>query len=194
MIEETKEIFEKVVSPAMNAIPASAISWVYNIIEGRKEQESILFKDADPETGFLLLPDSKWDRTTLSSLYLLVIVNRRDIRCLRDLRKQHLPLLEKIVKQVPIEVEKLFPGQISPNELRLYVHYLPTYYHFHVHVVHTQNQNAPGMTVGQSHLVSTIIENIDKFDENYYSKATLHYSLGEKHPIYRAIKSHQESA
>lgn len=41
---------------------------MYNILEGRKEAERVLFKDDDPELGFLILPDLKWDQSSMSSL------------------------------------------------------------------------------------------------------------------------------
>ena len=44
----------------------------------------------------MILPDMKWDKTTLSSFYLLAIAQDRTIRSLRDLRKQHVPLLRGI--------------------------------------------------------------------------------------------------
>ncbi len=37
------------------------LQWVYNILEKKQESERIVFEDPDPETGFILLPDMKWD-------------------------------------------------------------------------------------------------------------------------------------
>lgn len=50
-------------------------------------------------TGFILLPDLKWDRTDTQNLYLLALVRRRDILSMRDLRKEHLPLLKNILNK-----------------------------------------------------------------------------------------------
>ena len=36
--------------------------WVYNILEGRAEQNRVVFDDPDPENGFVLVPDLKWDQ------------------------------------------------------------------------------------------------------------------------------------
>lgn len=41
---------------------------VYNILSHEKEADRILFEDPHPETGFLILPDLKWDRKTISTL------------------------------------------------------------------------------------------------------------------------------
>lgn len=36
--------------------------WVYNILEKKAEADRIVYEDPDPETGFVLLPDFKWDQ------------------------------------------------------------------------------------------------------------------------------------
>lgn len=46
----------------------SRLGRVYNILEGRKEVERVLWKDDDPELGFLVLPDLKWDQSSMSDL------------------------------------------------------------------------------------------------------------------------------
>lgn len=45
---------------------------VYNILNHEKEADRILYEDSHPETGFLILPDLKWDRKTISTLVSLV--------------------------------------------------------------------------------------------------------------------------
>ena len=69
---------------------------MFNILEKKSETERIVFEDADPETGFLMLPDMKWDGKQVEDLYLVAIVNRHGIRSLRDLNSTHLPLLNNI--------------------------------------------------------------------------------------------------
>ena len=74
------------------------IDWVYNILEHKKESERIVYEDLDPETGFVLLPDFKWSCKQIEDLYLLAIVQRRNLKSIRDLNHRHLPLLEKLWK------------------------------------------------------------------------------------------------
>ena len=38
-----------------------SLDWIYNILEHKKEVERIVYEDSDPNTGFLLVPDFKWD-------------------------------------------------------------------------------------------------------------------------------------
>jgi hypothetical protein len=40
---------------------------VYNILDGKKEVERVLFR-SEGEDGFLILPDLKWDQTSISAL------------------------------------------------------------------------------------------------------------------------------
>ncbi|KAG0323861.1 hypothetical protein BGZ99_002432 [Dissophora globulifera] len=185
MITETPEIYRTLILPWIEAQPKSRIQWVHNILSGLKERENVLFRDNDPDTGFIVLPDSKWDKRTMSSLYLLAISQRDDVRSLRDLTTNHLPMLKNIRDKILAMVPERFPG-VASDEVRLFVHYHPSYYHFHVHITYVTAQ-VPGSTVGQSHLLDTIIDNIENIDPAYYSKASIRYALGVNHPVYELI-------
>lgn len=41
---------------------------VYNILAGEKEAERVLFREEDTEQGFVLLPDLKWDQTSMNAM------------------------------------------------------------------------------------------------------------------------------
>ncbi|KAL1925291.1 uncharacterized protein VTP21DRAFT_174 [Calcarisporiella thermophila] len=186
LFNETPEIYAQVVRPFIEAIPTSRIQWVYNIIEEKAEVDSFVMHDRDPETGFVLVPDSKWDKKTLESLYLQVIVNRRDIASLRSLHSGHLPLLKNIREKVLKVVPATYPG-VGPEQLRLFVHYQPSYYHFHVHVTHVHHDPA-GAAVGRAHLLETIIDHLEHIDPMYYQKCTLTYVVGENQPLFPLLK------
>lgn len=49
---------------------------VYNILDGLKEVERVVHVDKDPETGFVLVPDLKWDQTSMKAL-----VSRPSLLC-----------------------------------------------------------------------------------------------------------------
>lgn len=80
------------------------IQWVYNCLEYKKEKERIKYDTAseneknDEEIGFLLLPDLKWSGK-INELYLLAIIKKRNIKSLRDLTADHLPLLKNILNK-----------------------------------------------------------------------------------------------
>lgn len=47
---------------------ADSVGRVYNILDGLKEVERVVHVDKDPETGFVLVPDLKWDQTSMKAL------------------------------------------------------------------------------------------------------------------------------
>lgn len=73
--------------------------WVYNILNKETEADRIVFEDTCPDSGFILLPDMKWDRKDMDALYLQALVHRQDILSLRDLDQSHLPLLKNILEK-----------------------------------------------------------------------------------------------
>lgn len=116
----------------------------------------------------------KWDLVNTSNLYLMAIALDRRIQCLRDLQKAHIPMLQKIRSEACRVVQEKWG--LQADELRLYVHYQPSYCkasiflfrqtvvfpyystdHFHVHIVNANYVSLLGMTVGQAHLLEDII-------------------------------------
>lgn len=88
---------------------------------GVSEASKVLYKSND----FLILPDMKWDLTTLASLYLMALVQDRSIRSLRDLRKHHVGLLTDIRKEAIRVVAERWPE--VKGGLKMYIHYQPSY-------------------------------------------------------------------
>ncbi|GAA5844423.1 hypothetical protein JCM9279_006296 [Rhodotorula babjevae] len=198
LVRETPDLYERVVKPYINSLPLSTVGWVYNILDGTAESENVLYRDDDPETGFVLTPDLKWDQKTMSALYLLVLSQDRAIRSLRDLRPQHLPLLRKIRQESErVAVERY---GIDKGELRFFVHYQPTYYHFHVHIVHLSYMSFSGITVGQAHLLDDVIDTLElelearnaggpEPLEAHFQRRTFCYALGTEHKLYGLLKA-----
>jgi len=51
------------------------------------------------KTGFMLVPDMKWDGKQLEDLYVVALVHDRSLHSIRDLTAEHIPLLENIQKK-----------------------------------------------------------------------------------------------
>ncbi|RHZ79401.1 hypothetical protein Glove_146g46 [Diversispora epigaea] len=184
LVRETPEIYEKVVKPYIESIPKSRIQWVYNILSKKSESEKILLEVEGEEKGFLLFPDMKWDKKTIESLYLQALVYRNDIRSLRDLNGSHLPLLKNLRQQIHEFVPQKYPN-VGADELRLFVHYQPSYYHFHVHVTHLRNDIiVGGISIAKAFLLDDIIENLEVFAKDYYERCTLTYVIGENETLF----------
>ncbi|XP_063236160.1 m7GpppX diphosphatase [Bacillus rossius redtenbacheri] len=178
-IEETADLYESVTLPYLEKEQFN-IQWVYNILNHESEVERIVFEDPDPENGFILLPDLKWDTKLIENLYLVAIVHKKGLKSLRDLTGDHLSLLENILNKGCEVIEDKY--QLPRSQLRVYVHYQPSYYHFHVHFTNLR-YDAPGTFVGRAHLLSVVISNV-KILSNYYQKAVLPFILKESSTLF----------
>jgi m7GpppX diphosphatase len=184
-VSETPAIYRDHVRPFMQAQrEAGRLNWAFNIIEGRKEVEDVIYRTPygqDPDEGFLLLPDLNWDRKTVDALHLLGLVERRDIWSLRDLRRKHIPWLQHMKAKFVDATTKVYPS-IEADQLKLYVHYQPTYYHFHMHIVHVALEagatQATGKAVGLDSIMAQL-ETMQGDDEAGMDAVTLCYTLGE---------------
>ena len=95
LISETPQLYNEITLPHILSKQLS-LKWVQNILDHKSETERIVYEMSDPETGFVLLPDMKWDGIEMDSLYLMAICHKSGIRSLRDLNESHLPLLNNI--------------------------------------------------------------------------------------------------
>ena len=130
IVTETPEIYTKHVRPYMLRMrDEGRLNWVFNILEGRKEQEDIILRESGTgqdgqDEGFLLAPDLNWDRKTLTSLHLLAMVERRDIWSLRDLRKGHVEWLKHMREKV-LEATVRVYKEVEKDQIKLYIHCTP---------------------------------------------------------------------
>ena len=85
----------------------------------------MLYRDENSEFGYVILPDMKWDLMNVSTLYLVAISSSPVIRSLRDIRKEHLPMLRSIRKEACRVVQDKWG--LAEGNLRFYVHYQPSY-------------------------------------------------------------------
>ncbi|XP_071511096.1 m7GpppX diphosphatase-like [Diadema antillarum] len=185
LIIESYEDYKTITKPHLDQMQFS-IQWVYNILEKKAEADRIVLEDTDPETGFVMLPDMKWDEKQTSDLYLVVIVRPRNVRSLRDLNASHLPLLRNIQEKCINCVTEKYG--VAEDQLRMYFHYQPSYYHLHVHVTNLKF-DAPGTHVTRAHLLSSVIANIELVPD-YYQRVPLSFVLMENNSL---LKRFQEA-
>lgn len=185
-VKETPELYNAVTKPFIESQPAERIQWIYNILDKKVEAERTLFEDPDPKFGFIILPDLKWDTANTDSLYLVAICHNHRIRSLRDLTRKHLPLLNNI-RNKATQVAQSYG--VADDQLRLYVHYQPSYYHFHVHIT-TIKLDGRGMLAGRAHLLDTVIDNIANIAADYYQMATIPFVLGSSDQLWSSWPKH----
>jgi len=201
MVEETPELYEKVTKPYIQSIVESgSLSWIENVVTGKKERERLLLEKDD----YILNVDTKWrshpDANTVprsewygdesvAGLYCLAIVKDGSIASLRDLRSQHLPMLRSILSECPAAIEEIYG--VQGNQLRIFVHYQPQFYHFHVHF--TRLWNEIGCQVERGHLLSDIVQNLES-DGDFYEKRSISLKLPVDDNLYRHMKEAQEES
>lgn len=195
MVTETPQIYREYVRPYMERKRAEGrLNWVYNILEGRSEQENVIARDYgtdnnNGEGGFHLLPDLNWDRKTMGALHLLALVHRRDIWSLRDLRKKDVPYLESLRERVLDATVKAYP-ELETDQLKLYVHYQPTYYHFHIHVVNVMLEAGMTQSVGKAFGLENLIAQLRVMEggpETGLADVSLSYVVGDESELWREI-------
>ena len=134
-----------------------------------------MLTDEDPKLGFKLAPDLKWDGKDPKMLYLTAVALDGSVRCLRDLRGEHLPLLRNIQVRVssfhfltPPKRASLTQAMsreailakygVRGEQVRMFMHYHPSYFHLHVHMVRL-GADYPGMQVPIGFLPSLMTVN-----------------------------------
>lgn len=168
------------------------LNWVWNIIDGKTEVEDVIYrtpKGQDVENGFLLLPDLNWDRKTMEGLHLLGLVERMDIWSLRDLRKKHVAWLKDMRSKILQATVETYP-ELEEDLLKVYVHYQPTYYHFHMHIVHGALEagatQATGKAIGLESIISQL-ETMEGGDGAGMDAVALTYTIGEASELWTDI-------
>lgn len=74
------------------------------------------------------------------------------------------------------------------SQLRIYLHYQPSYYHLHVHFT-ALGYDAPGISAERAHLLEDVIDNL-LLDAQYYQKRALTFALRAGEPL---LKKFQEA-
>lgn len=180
---ETAMLYNNISKPFFNSHPLSESHWIRNILDGLSETESIILQSPDPLLGYVLLPDSKWDRVSLESIYLLCITRHPSLLTIRDLRGSHLPLLRLLKTQITFALQDSYG--ISWNQVKVFFHYLPTFYHLHLHITSVSLQSAT-LQIGKAHFLDDVIQNLESNHE-YYIDRNIPMVIGSLHPLFSAF-------
>lgn len=80
---------------------------------------------------------------------------------------------------------------IHGDNLRVYLHYQPSYYHLHVHFTHL-SYAAPKTLIGEAHLLQEVIDNI-QLAHDYYQKKTISFCLKESSLLWQEFAKTNDS-
>ena len=200
LIHETPQLYNMIVKPYIQSLlDNGCLSWIQNVIEVKKEKERLLVNHDE----FIVNIDTKWrthppplttpreewiNHPSTSDLYCLGIVKQYGITSLRDLRGCHVPLLQSMLSEGLSAIQSTYG--VPSNQIRVFVHYLPQFYHFHVHF--TRLENEFGTTCERGHLLHDVIQNLE-MDSEYYCKRTMTYKLQRGTPLQNLIENHSLS-
>jgi m7GpppX diphosphatase len=165
--------------------PPSVFQWVYNFLEHKAERDRVVFEDPDPNTGFLLAPDLKWDGQTRANLYLQAVIHRRDIKSIRDLTDEHLPLLRNIRHAGLNAIASRY--DVRRDQIKAYFHYQPQFFHLHVHFI-SLAFDAPASGTTQAILLNDVINNLE-IAGDFYQRAELTFTRKADDELLRRFRA-----
>lgn len=139
--------------------------WIYNIIDGISEQESILYRD----DKCIVFVNYFWDGKDVDKMQLLCMPTDKSLRTIRTLDVSHLPLLEHM-KKATLDLIREKYG-LEQGTIKMYFHYEPSTYHLHIHFVNIVS-NQLHSSVEYSHELNNVIFNL-KMIPDYYKIALL---------------------
>lgn len=190
LIRETPDIYKRIVEPYVTEMSNNKrLKWVDNILYEGAEADRVVFKDYQKDNkrdSFVVLPDMKWDGINIDSLYLVAIVYRDDIKSIRDLKPTDKDWLIKIHNKIRSVIPGCYNYAIHPDELRIFIHYQPSYYHFHIHIVNVKHAGlGNSVAAGKAVLIDDAIELLDHLGPNGFLNKTLTYVIGENHDLWK---------
>lgn len=180
LIPESPSLYSRFIRPYIEQLPAANTQWVRNILSGISEGENVKYRSED----FVIAVDYKLQTITKDYFYFLGLSSEKwGLKSLRDLRGEHLPLLKEM-KAKGIQAASECVGA-TEHEVLSYVHYYPSFYHFHIHF--TSLDGFQGNSLPRAHLTDSIISNLE-LDPNYYASTTLPTPVKTSDPIYPLLQ------
>lgn len=157
------------------------LSWINRILIDESEQDRVIYNDP---TDFVFVKGFKWLSENTSDFSGLVILRAKEIYSLRDINGGDIMLLEKIKMMIISTVYEKY--QLSSDKLRIFVHYQPTFYHFHIHV--NIITNSQGWDAGKCHTLDNIISNL-RIHPNYYQLCTINFETSTNSLFLKQVKN-----
>jgi hypothetical protein len=139
--------------------------WIYNIIDGTSEQDSVLYRDEI----CIIIPTYMWDGKNVDKLHVLCMPTDVSLRCIRSLNSSHIYLLEHMKRKTVAVIKEKF--SLDEHYLKMFFHYEPSTYHLHIHFVNSACHDSRS-SVEYSHELNSVIFNIS-ICHDYYQRAIL---------------------
>lgn len=95
------------------------------------------------------------------------------IKTLRDLRKNHIPLLEKMLEMTLSSIKQKY--NLDKNEISVFLYYIPKCHQLRVHFMYNTGKDPE---LGRALYLEDVIDNL-KSDDEYYKNASINIKAGE---------------
>ena len=171
------------------SIEDKTLTWIYNIIEGKKESDRIIHDEQD----FIIIPSFHWNQLSdpLQDIHLMAIVKDKTLMSIRDLRQSHIPLLESI-RTIGLNVIETKYG-LTSNMVQITIHYPPSTFLLHVHFSHINAKHA-GTSVNICYRLDDIIKNLGLCDTYYHGVMRIQDSVDFDAKIHQSFLGKRSKA
>lgn len=150
--------------------------WIYEIIDGRREQQSILYQD--PESRFLILPSTS-DLRRRPRGYIGIFTDKT-LRTIRDLRKKHIDLIVDACNAAA----KILPRSFSHASF----HYHPSVYQLHIHFREHKDIEVGNTRVYPVQFVLLCLS----IESTFFYNSTLKYKINPDSNVVKIVNSTEE--
>lgn len=164
------ETYDKYLSVMKTLNMNKNAGWLFEILDGNKEQEKIVKRCDD----FIIVidwkcspnDDGKYDPEKIH----LLVVPYEKIKSIRDLDSSHVGLLENMMEQTYEVLKTEF--DMDEEHVRMFYHYPPSTYQLHMHAQWIGNSGSSDFVRAKD--AHDVIKNIS-YDDNYYKGDMKYY-------------------
>ena len=179
IIKEKPEIYKRHLLPYINNLFEINTKWIFNIINGKTEQDKVMLKESD----HIVVKDTNWNSDS-SDLFYILSIPFELIKTIRELRKKHIPLLEDMKKKCLLVAKDY---NLNESQLYFFFHYHPSFYQLHLHC---SIINHPKLSAKyfRCNMLDTVISNLKK-SSYFYRNKTLSFEIPKNHPVVKIIEA-----
>lgn len=178
IITETVDDYNKLSLPYINSILEKNTKWINDLLFKFSEESKILYRCNE----FVICKDIIWTSNHPNEFYILAIPTM-PLKTIRDLSQEHIPLLKNIKSKV-IEIANEY--NLNANNLYMFFHYHPSYYHMHLHIC-IIDHHVLETKYHRNYLLDTVIQLLE-LNYDYWKNATLKFELLSTSKLYRILE------
>ena len=180
IVTETAKDYNIKILPYINNIYKENTKWINDILKNKKEQNKIMFKNEK----YIVTKDILWDEENITNSFYMLAIPFSKIKTIRDLRKEHIPLLKEMRNSCNKIANKY---GINSNQLYFFFHYHPSFYHLHLHCS-IINHKLLSSKYLRCKMLDTIISNLEK-NTFYYRNSDISFEIPVSHIIVKLLSN-----